>query len=1517
MPRLKLTTTAEHPALGQKAFMARTIWISLFGLCGVLFFASFANAQTTCASNVTTQWFYAGNCYASQGAAVAAMNSAFPQNSVLTVMSAVHVGVDGSNTVTYVYMAPSPLSLISPVELYANPCCQGLVHPDEQSAVNSELLTGWTATLSATNGAWTANGNNNVEFPVSVEFDPNQIAYERFWDLHTSTQTILNDIHIYKWLSASCPAYYIESPTGCTNTSYAEISSITLDCPKPSTLVGDPCDAASGEFTQTENDYSGAGLSLTRSYHSATLESVHGLGTGWTHNYSAHLSLLHLLSGPAPAGLNRPDGHHAVLISEKNGNYVTLTGDGIHVVPPNTSANPTANFWAVMPDGSKEVYDSTGTLIQLVSPGGAITTVNYTNGLLSSVVGPFGHSLQFAYNASNEISTVTDPAGTTITYSYDGVNNLSSVKYQDGKSRIYQYTNAAFPNNLTGILDESGTQFLSVGYDSNGRASSSQNAGGANAVSMVFNTTSATVTDGLGGSTVFGFTTPANYAPRVTSVAHNGLTTGYYVPTPSVDPQQRATQVTDANGNVTQFAYDTDHLTSKTEALGAPETRTTSYQYLSVGSALPTLITEALKTTSIQYYPGTNTVETKTITDTTVSPNVSRIWTYTYNSYGQVLTVDGPRTDVADVITYTYSTCTTGTQCGQIATFSNALGQVTTYNTYNAHGQPLTITDPNGVVTTLTYDTRLRLKSRQAGTETTGYSYYPTGLLQTVTLPDSSSITYGYDGAHRLTDITDGLGNHTHYVLDSMGNRTTENTYDPSSVLHRTHKRAINTLNQIYQDVNAAGTAAVSTTYTYDNNGNLTSNDAPLARNTVNQYDELNRLKQITDPANGVTQFAYDANDKLISVIDPRTLATGYTNNGFGDVAQLVSPDSGTTINTYDSAGNPKTTKDARSAVATYAYDALNRVTQIGYTDQTINFTYDAGTNGKGRLTGASDTNHSLSWAYDTLGRITGKGQTVGSVTKSVGYGYTNGDLTTLVTPSGQTVAYGYTNHRISSIAVNATTYLSNVTYEPLGPVNGWTWGDGSTTVRTFTTDGLLSQISPGEVIHFGYDNALRTTAASDTYGAGYAWSLGYDLLDRITSASKTGTTDGWTYDGNGNRLTQTGTLAVTLTPAATSNQLSSTSGGVVRTYGYDNAGNTTSFTGETFTFNQRGRMSSATSSGGVTDYIYNALGQLIEKYGNGGTTLLMYDEAGHLLGEYASNGALIQETVWMDDTPVATLRPNGTSISVYYVQADQLNAPRSVSRTSDHRPVWRWDPDPFGTAAPNQNPYGFGTFIYNLRFPGQYYMSESGLFYNYFRDYDPQTGRYIESDPIGLTGGLNTYSYVSANPMSRIDSLGLYGYGDIMNMWNHYCDGTGTDRSASFDSINWGDTQAKINNKVKSLVGTSCSERSVSVNFNVQTQTGGADAYIIGRHVVKATGTIKVHCDCTWSFDGNMSSALGYDPYDFDASNRGFVGESLTWIGAHRCPSSGKPFNVYLPGSETVTSSGTIPGGTSTCCNH
>jgi RHS repeat-associated protein len=1075
---------------------------------------------------------------------------------------------------------------------------------------------------------------------------------------------------------------------------------------------------------------------------------------------------------------------------------------------------------------SLETYDAYGNLSSIAYREGTVVTMAYATGTgatfpgqLLSVTDSFGRKITFGYAAS-VLHTMTDPNGGVYTYTLGpaGSDLLSSVTYPDTFSESYLYNESTYtgglnlPTALTGVMDESNSRYTTTWYGTGGAATQTALAGGVGQYSMT-NTLDGTgriqsvaLVDPLGGSRgrTFVSSVGRNRVATVTQPATNGSPAASK--TYAYDANGNVAQVTDFNGNVQCAVYDlTRNLeTGRVEGMApgstcpaniatyVPTAGTVQRKILTQWHSIWHLVTkraEPLKITTWVYNgdggvycaPTTAQVGVNPIgvvcsrseqatTDATGGSGFSatasgspRVWSYTYNNFGQVLTADGPRTDVTDVTTLTYYTCTTGGKCGQIDTISNALGQVTTFLTYNGNGQPLTLSDPNGVVTTLTYDARLRLKSRQVGTETTSYTYYPTGLLNVVTLPDSSTVQFFYDAAHRLNKITDGLGNYISYTLDAMGNRTAENSYDPSATLHRTHSRVYNAVNELYQDINAANTAAVTTTLGYDGNGNVLTSSAPLARNTTNTYDALNRLSQITDPNSGVTKLAYDGRNNLASVIDPRTFSTSYTNDGFGDVAQLVSPDTGTSHKTYDSGGNLQTTTDARGALGTYSYDALNRLTKIVYTDQTIQYTYDVGTNGKGRLTGASDASHSMSWGYDTLGRVNSKSQTVAGVTKTVGYTYTNGDLTSLVTPSGQTVTYGYTNHRVTSIMVGSTTILSGVTYDPFGPATGWTWGNSSTTTHTFDTDGNPKQIVAAGVTN-GYmiDNAFRITGISDSGLASNSWTFGYDLLDRVKTGSSGAKTRGYTYDADSNRLTTTGTTASTETIAPTNNHLSSTSGGIVRTYAYDNAGNTLSFTGETFNFNQRGRMSSATSSGGTTNYVYNALGQLIEKSGNGGTTLLVYDEGGHLLGEYSSTGALVQETVWMGNVPVATLRPNGSTactlaLCVFYVHTDHLGAPRKVTTsTSANSLMWRFDPDTFGSVAPNNNPSGLGTFVYNLRFPGQYSLTESGLYYNYHRDYDPATGRYIESDPIGLAGGINPYAYARGNPISLADALGL-----------------------------------------------------------------------------------------------------------------------------------------------------------------
>ena len=882
-------------------------------------------------------------------------------------------------------------------------------------------------------------------------------------------------------------------------------------------------------------------------------------------------------------------------------------------------------------------------------------------------------------------------------------------------------------------------------------------------MSLVYNTNDTVVTDAAGRVTTYGFTESYSGSRRLTTKSFNGVTETYTLP-PS-DWQRRVTQIRDRRNLVTKFIYDSTHLKDLIEAFGTPTQRTTTYTYLSadddliirqtVKNSSGTLLRDVLTTYNAQRLPETTTLRG----DIGSGTIVDRVTTYGYNTAGQVTSIDGPRTDVNDTTTLTYYGCMTGFECGQLQSTTNAAGHLTSYTAYNAHGQPVSMTDANGVVTTLAYDLRQRLIARTVGNEQTTLEYWPNGLVKRVTLPDASYLEYAYDDAQRLMAISDASGHRLEYTLDAMGNRIEEKSFDPSGTLTQMRTRVFNTLNQLWQEIGAAGTTNVTTTFAYDNNDNQTGINAPLGRNTVQAYDELSRLRQVTDPAGGITGYAYNALDQLISVTDPRTNVTSYGYNGLGDLTQQASPDTGTTTKTYDIAGNLATRTDARGKVATYAWDELNRLTSVTYPDQTISYTYDSGPNQKSRLTQVTDASGSTEWTYDARGRVLLQQQTIGALSKSLGHSYDgSGRPLTLTLPSGNTITYGYSDGRITSLSLNGvTTILSNVLYQPFGPTRGWTWGNGTLAVREYDLDGKLTGIDSAGLKTYGYDDAFRFTSIIDAIDPTLSQSYAYDLLDRLTSATGTGLNQSWTYDANGNRLTQGGSDASTYTISPFSNRVTSISGALSRTYSYDAAGNTTGTGAVAFSYNDAGRLVSATKAGVTTTYAINALGQRVKKTTGEISTHIVYDAQGHLVGEYDSAGDLIQETVWFGDIPVAVLKTDGAGVSLFYVHTDHLSTPRRISRPSDNAIVWRWDGDAFGTTPASEDPDGDSSpFGYNVRFPGQYFDSETGLHYNYFRDYDPSAGRYVQSDPIGLRGGLNTYGYANSSPTTFVDPRGL-----------------------------------------------------------------------------------------------------------------------------------------------------------------
>jgi len=585
------------------------------------------------------------------------------------------------------------------------------------------------------------------------------------------------------------------------------------------------------------------------------------------------------------------------------------------------------------------------------------------------------------------------------------------------------------------------------------------------------------------------------------------------------------------------------------------------------------------------------------------------------------------------------------------------------------------------------------------------------------------------------------------------------------------------------KSVNATFTAPAVTTYQYDANGNLTQITDPLGRIRQVQYDALNqpvRQLELHPTVIGSTQgqidTAYDSLGQIAGITDPRNLTTTYTMDSLGNLQQQNSPDTGITEFSHDPAGNLTARTDARGKTANYSYDSLGRISQIAYDDQTVTYTWDNCTNGINRLYSLSNNTGTTRYSYDSHGRITSKTQSAAATPLTVSHSYNStGQRINSLSPGGQTLEYQWTGNRITAITSNGQPVISQIGYEPDGQVNGWTWGNNQQNERFHDLAGRTvivgmgfdaqTQLQGGR--YYGYDAARRQTSSIDDIDPSLNQHHDYDQLDRLTSSQRGEAQISridYSYDLSGNRTEKIKDSATlySYSTDANSNRLQSQSGAQIVSYSYDPAGNLTGDGSYSHSYNAAGRKitTTNTATGQTTHYGYDALGQRITKTNAGNTSQYFYDEQGHLTGEYDVTGQLIQEIIWLGDLPVAVLKP-ATNLTatpgIYYIHADHLGTPRKITRPNDNRVVWSWESEAFGNSLPDQNPFGLGDFVFNLRFPGQYYDQEAWLFYNYFRDYDPRTGRYIESDPIGLSGGINTYGYVSGNPTNAIDPLGLF----------------------------------------------------------------------------------------------------------------------------------------------------------------
>jgi len=591
----------------------------------------------------------------------------------------------------------------------------------------------------------------------------------------------------------------------------------------------------------------GSGLNFSIAYNSAQGTDQKMLGASWRSFYDRYV-VSDIFNAIGLGVIQRQDGK-AYGFKNVNGTMVP-SSNKTYSLTRLVDSQGVVTGWSFYNDrnGETERYDPSGKLSSIADRAGLQQTLLYdSNGKLIRVTDSFGRSLNFTYDAFSRVSAMSNSAGGIYTYTYGANNNLTAVTFPDGKVKTYHYENAAFKMALTGITDENANRFATWTYDSAGRAISSEHAGGVEKSTLVYyangpggtHPTNTVVTDaGTGAVRTYNILSSAilgvlkstgQTQPAGAGCAASAAALTY-------DANGNVSSRTDFNGNKATYSYDlnrnletlrTEGLTSAGAATAA--TRTIATTWHSTWN-LPLLVSEynaaaatgtPVKTTTTSY---DNKGNVTSVTEADPVRNLSRTTTttYTYSSAvpGLVLSkvVDGPRTDVNDITTYTYyphdATCTASTAApivdpitgispvnlgcrGQLLSVQNPLGQTTSYDRYNHHGQVEQMTDANGLVTTSTYDLRQRLLSKTVGTELTSLTYDNVGQVTQLTMPDNSSLNYTYDAAHRLTEVQDSLGNKIVYTLDSEGNRITEDTKDPQGNLAKTLSRSYDALNRL------------------------------------------------------------------------------------------------------------------------------------------------------------------------------------------------------------------------------------------------------------------------------------------------------------------------------------------------------------------------------------------------------------------------------------------------------------------------------------------------------------------------------------------------------------------------------------------------------------------------------------------------------------------------------------------------------------------------------------------------
>jgi len=1174
------------------------------------------------------------------------------------------------------------------------------------------------------------------------------------------------------------------------------------------TCSNNPINIGTGEKYLTMVDYKAEGASQMtfERYYSSYAGEKTSLGIGWRSNFDRSLQLDNVGDVTLRVVAIRHQGDPIMFnwISDESAN-------GGHWETDNNryeSIRKTDSGWELqLTNNSREIYNAEGRLIAIEQIDGYEQTLVYgdqgtVKNVLLSVADNFGQQLQFAYDLQARMTSMTATDGSVTRYEYDAVDNLAKVispdetpaDEWDNSYVVYDYDDKRFSHAITGIRNSQGQRVHSMAYDEQGRAILSALGDDVERVDMEFSsgenhTKKTLVKNSLGKNTEYTF--DQHNKPLVVegqpTASCIGSNQGY-----DYNDKGHLTSKTDWNGSTTRYEYNDRGLeTLRVEAVGTAEERSVETQWHAQWR-LPVQVTAAGLVVEFDYNDAgqlIERIERDTLAELTALQKIlqqypERVWSYGYNAQGLLQSVDGPRTDVQDITEFEYDTN------GNRTAVINALGHRSEVIAVNERGLPEQVRDANGLVTELKYNSRGWLTSKTVqsdkGDSTTVYHYSGIsdygnqGLISSVTLPNGEEITYEYDSARRLVAQHNKAGERLEYSLDMEGNRTEQRIYNATGALTFSQAQVFDELSRLLASIGADGNAIG---YGYDKAGNRTSATDALGHNTSYAYDALNRLIATTDALDGAIKHTYDNANRVTSITDQRGLSTQYRYNSFGNKIAQVSPDTGETQYGYDEAGNMVSKTDARGVLTEYRYDVLGRVTDVIYpaaNDDNIHYRYDnqQQTNSVGRVSHVSDASGEQVYSYNQFGQVSVLQSQIGVTRYNQAYDYDrNGQLVTQQYPSGRRVSYHYdAQGHLATVDTEfkdrSENVLTHMRHQPFGPLTTLGYGNGTqlqigqdNNYRIRTQQ--LFNAANDPLYHRGYDYDANSNIVGITdYNKPAANQVFvYDALSRLTDATGNYGTLGYGYDAVGNRISRTQNNRLEdYTYAENSNRLLNVisegeQGDLqTRTLDYDAVGNITSdsanLNAKILGFGANNRLEQVTVSNGNTDtvaaYQYNAKGQRVVKQVNGKTLHFHYDTENRLLAETTETGTPIREYIYAANQRIALVDyQQNTQGVVYFMVNDHLGTPQLLL-DAQQQVVWSVNQSPFGEVKVE------GSVEQPLRFPGQYADVETGYSYNYFRDYDPTLGRYIESDPIGLEAGVNTFGYVMGNPVLNNDSYGL-----------------------------------------------------------------------------------------------------------------------------------------------------------------